>query len=532
MYYTTLVGKEKYAFNGNRFIKGERVEISESTYNAVKDSNLFVSEVYGSSDTTKVESKFSNDTMHIALAYSPNWAHHVKKQIYSIFSNNPPPVNIFLLSDELGTIDTRDLCSFFGTGYTCKNINVDQMYKRKITTDVNVSSRFTKYTLYRLLLPSIVNVPRLLYLDSDTLVTGNIRDFYHTDFEGNWLIGVNDIGVAMPTVRKAINFDNEEPYINAGVTLMNMPELFKLQKRWLTMVNEKRYMCHDQDILNITCRGKIKTVTNIYNSSLSTGFAGANTKIAHFAGAKPWTTKAMPKHPYLSWMFDAWKDNSNCFYKRGFSTIPNVIHYCWFGGNEKTDLVKKCIESWKRHMPNTKIVEWNESNFDVTAHGAYVKEAAAQKKWAFVNDYLRLWVLDRFGGITLDSDVMLLRPLDRMLKARAFTGHETRELMVTATIGAEPEHPWIRKLLKYYETAKFSTVPNTNTITKISKGLVVKEDRGYRLLQDDVIIYPVETLCPYDHKNLKAMPTHESYAAHLFSGSWLGRKEPSTDGLC
>lgn len=65
--------------------------------------------------------------------------------------------------------------------------------------------------------------------------------------------------------------------------------------------------------------------------------------------------------------------------------IPKIIHYCWFGGNDKPKEVVKCIESWKKHMPEYKFIEWNENNFDITRANRYVREAYACKKWAFVS---------------------------------------------------------------------------------------------------------------------------------------------------
>ena len=66
--------------------------------------------------------------------------------------------------------------------------------------------------------------------------------------------------------------------------------------------------------------------------------------------------------------------------------MKKTIHYCWFGGAEKSEIIKRCIESWKKHCPDYEIVEWNENNFDINTC-KYVKEAYNAKKWAFVSDY-------------------------------------------------------------------------------------------------------------------------------------------------
>lgn len=84
--------------------------------------------------------------------------------------------------------------------------------------------------------------------------------------------------------------------------------------------------------------------------------------------------------------------------------IPKTIHYCWFGGNPKSKLVEKCIKSWKKYCPDYEIIEWNEKNFDINCFD-YVKEAYEAQKWAFVTDYVRIWALNTYGGVYLDTDV-------------------------------------------------------------------------------------------------------------------------------
>lgn len=96
--------------------------------------------------------------------------------------------------------------------------------------------------------------------------------------------------------------------------------------------------------------------------------------------------------------------------------IPKVIHYCWFGGDPKPDVIEKCIASWQRFCPDYEIIEWNESNYDVNAH-PYTKAAHAAKKWAFVSDVARVEILLKHGGIYLDTDVEILceKPFDEYL---------------------------------------------------------------------------------------------------------------------
>lgn len=105
--------------------------------------------------------------------------------------------------------------------------------------------------------------------------------------------------------------------------------------------------------------------------------------------------------------------------------ISKIIHYCWFGGKEKPDIVKKCLYSWHEHLSGYEIIEWNEENFDVHCH-TYVKEAYESRKFAFVSDYVRVYALYHFGGIYLDTDVEVFKPFDDLLHHESFWGSNKR----------------------------------------------------------------------------------------------------------
>ena len=134
--------------------------------------------------------------------------------------------------------------------------------------------------------------------------------------------------------------------------------------------------------------------------------------------------------------------------------IPKKIHYIWVGGNPLTPLAEKCIESWKKYCPDYEIVRWDESNFDVNQN-QYCKEAYENKKWAFVSDYIRLKVLYEEGGIYMDTDVEVVKPLDKFLSNPAFSGFENDTMIPTGIIASEKNNPWVDKLLKKYDDKHF-----------------------------------------------------------------------------
>lgn len=135
--------------------------------------------------------------------------------------------------------------------------------------------------------------------------------------------------------------------------------------------------------------------------------------------------------------------------------IPKVIHYCWFGKNEKPDIVKKCIASWKKYCSDWEIKEWNEDNFDVTSI-PYMKEAYEAKKWAFVSDVARLLIIYQSGGVYLDTDVEVLQSINTLLDNEAFFAFETgRNINTGMGFGSVKEHAVVKEMIRYYNDKHF-----------------------------------------------------------------------------
>jgi len=159
--------------------------------------------------------------------------------------------------------------------------------------------------------------------------------------------------------------------------------------------------------------------------------------------------------------------------------IPKKIHYCWFGKNPMPKLAQKCINSWNKYCSDYEIICWNEDNFDINSN-EYVKEAYENKKFAFVTDYVRLYALYNYGGVYMDTDVEVLKSLDKFLENEAFSGFENTEYVPTGIMASTKGNNVIKDLLDYYkdrhfikEDGSFDLKTNTETITSImeKKGL-------------------------------------------------------------
>ncbi len=212
--------------------------------------------------------------------------------------------------------------------------------------------------------------------------------------------------------------------------------------------------------------------------------------------------------------------------------IPKIIHYCWFGGNEKPKLFKKCNKSWKKYCPDYEIIEWNESNFDLSSCPLYVRQAYEAKKWAFVSDYVRLKVVYDNGGIYLDTDVELKKNIDFLLDHKAFFGFERGKYIATGLgFGAEKGIEILLEIMQDYEGTPFikndgsydlTTCPARNTKIFLTHGL--EQNNSMQILNGDVLILPTVYLCPIDYYSGKLTHSKNTVAIHWFTSSWRNSK--------
>lgn len=201
--------------------------------------------------------------------------------------------------------------------------------------------------------------------------------------------------------------------------------------------------------------------------------------------------------------------------------IPKIIHYVWVGNNPKPKDIKKCMKTWKKHLKDYKIIEWNESNFDISSH-PFVKKAYEAKKWAYVSDYIRMYAIYNYGGIYLDTDVLVLENFDKFLNNKVFVGFERENYPFTAVFGAEKKNKFIKKLLDYYDDldAYNFDFENNNTIS-VSNILIneygCSKENKEQLLKDGIKVYKDDILCN---------PSKNSTTVHIFTGTWLEGIKP------
>ncbi|BCJ92952.1 hypothetical protein acsn021_05210 [Anaerocolumna cellulosilytica] len=211
--------------------------------------------------------------------------------------------------------------------------------------------------------------------------------------------------------------------------------------------------------------------------------------------------------------------------------IPRTIHYCWFGGQKLSDLEERCIQSWKEFCPDYEIVRWDENNYDVNKN-LYMKQAYKAGKWAFVSDYARLDILYTYGGIYLDTDVEIIKSIERLLYNEAFIAYgEWPSLNSGAGIGSVKGN----EILKEMRDDPRSTIPfinnhgeynlETNSIyeSAVLKKYGLKQNFEIQLVKNFMVYHPVY-FAPASVVGDRAFINEYTYAIHHCHGSWADKK--------
>lgn len=221
--------------------------------------------------------------------------------------------------------------------------------------------------------------------------------------------------------------------------------------------------------------------------------------------------------------------------------IPKVIHYCWFGRGQKNEMITTCIESWKRYLPDYTIKEWNEDNFDVNII-PYTAEAYRLKKYAFVSDYARFWILYNYGGIYFDTDVEVIKNMDSIIAAGDFMGceyfpeHNYTEPLVASGlgIGAHAKNDIYKIILDRYNNMSYINMRGntSDTVVRIVNGILKREMPNANFNEitkiKDTTIYPPEYFGPKNYYTGEIVLTENTYTIHHYAASWTTKKKKRT----
>ena len=237
-------------------------------------------------------------------------------------------------------------------------------------------------------------------------------------------------------------------------------------------------------------------------------------------------------HCYLHFLLrDNSQENPIFEFSKGDFKIPKRIHYCWFGEKNIPDYLQKYLETWKKHCPDYEIIQWNETNYDINKN-RYMKEAFENKKWGFVPDYARLDIIYQHGGIYLDTDVELIKPLTPLLCDKAFFGMGGNDqINLGVGFGAVPNHLLIKELRDFYDNKSFykedgslNLLPCFNYQHPILKKYGFEIKNEYQNISENVV-YPMEVLSPYGVCGMGKSFTKKTISIHHTELSWINEQE-------
>lgn len=226
--------------------------------------------------------------------------------------------------------------------------------------------------------------------------------------------------------------------------------------------------------------------------------------------------------------------------------IPKIVHICWLSGDPFPSSISKCLESWRLFFYDYEIWFWGkipdgarehefkgmvlkQMSFDLNAT-IWTRQAFESKKYAFAADYIRLYALYSYGGIYLDSDVIIYKSFNQLLNLPYFIGQEQMGSIEPAIIGAEKHCSWIGDLLTHYENRPF-VLPNGLFDTKplpwvcydvlCSKYIFIRLHKLYKYEYDVTKIFVYDKDFFNSRNRIEPIRTSKSFCSHAYAGSWM-----------
>jgi len=239
--------------------------------------------------------------------------------------------------------------------------------------------------------------------------------------------------------------------------------------------------------------------------------------------------------------------------------IPKIIHYVWLGSNAIPANLQSYIDGWHRLMSESDgwhYMLWTEKSIadyctkasclSPFAISPYCQQAYDAGKFAFASDYIRLWALEQFGGIYLDTDVEVLRSIDELLEFNqqsaisnqqysAFIGFEESlaQLPGTCVMGCEAHCLWVKEMLATYDGAEFikktetkNQKPEFDLTTNVHRlgecmvaGGLIPNGKEQFIAKWGLHVYDFHYFSPLTSTRVMRK-TRDTFTIHHFAASW------------
>lgn len=207
--------------------------------------------------------------------------------------------------------------------------------------------------------------------------------------------------------------------------------------------------------------------------------------------------------------------------------IPKTVHYFWFSNDPLPEKLQLCFDSWEKNLSGYEIKKWDLTNTPINS--SYAKRALQEKKWAFLTDYCRLWVLYHHGGIYLDADMLVVKPFDSLLGYSSFWGMAEHGMVEPVVIGARKGNLLVQRCLEQYEEPWFEEkdfIEIPLVILPVFEKVGFKKGADYVQELEGGVVLPQEYFCPLPFKEADSgkflgYNTDKTIAVHLWNSNWF-----------
>lgn len=204
--------------------------------------------------------------------------------------------------------------------------------------------------------------------------------------------------------------------------------------------------------------------------------------------------------------------------------IPRKVHYIWFGGKPKPPAMEAAIANWRRLLPGFEVVEWNEGNVNMEAH-PWMARMHAEGRYAFASDFARLMVLQRHGGVYMDTDMELKKDLSPFLDERCLWSFEMDSFLATCFFACEPGHPLLAELMRQYDGLQAPVVNNV-----ILTEYFLRTWPAFRLNNKDQRFGDGIRVLPKEYFVIPSFQRDKNYAVHNADNAWKGHRRKFRTG--
>lgn len=209
--------------------------------------------------------------------------------------------------------------------------------------------------------------------------------------------------------------------------------------------------------------------------------------------------------------------------------IEKTIHYIWLGTKEVPERYSAYIESWRKLHPDWEIKRWNQDNFDCNCN-SWIKTAIEQRKWSLASDVMRIYILLNHGGVYLDTDMELIKPLDDLVAENDFfIGYETDLWFGTAILAAKKGHRVMLEALQRYLVPIRKIDNHSNMLTVLNFAASVKRLYNIKLdgktkeLDDNGKLFSRDYFFPKHYIIRKAIIYENTITIHHYSSAWFSK---------